>query len=618
MLSNLISNLSLSSNPVLTPVNSGAGTGQGAGVSGQSQSVPLSSTGTGYGGQAGFGETLNNSINNSGNNPVNNTAANQPLRNNAVNAGNNSVNSQVNAVPQGDNSSKNNNSDSSSGTHNDKSNNSKTGGANNSVSGSGGQAAYFIGNTGIISQPISLKKGNSKNGGSGTDKNAKYNKSDAASSSGAAAGTGKDGKTSSSDTANNAAAVLSLAGNTASALNLSQPQNYNNDINANGLKNIVKNGTAFKGSADGKNGNASGGSAGSTVNSANISGSQSSSSANDAALISQESGGQANNSPGSAGIKDGGKKNTGDGSQAQNTSNTKIGDTFQKTNLSAENTLKNIENQTSQNNINNINSIDSKNTGTLIKDAFANAMNLTALNGETKSVLSETDAKGSASGGGNVGNNAAGTHGNNKIIDFIEAGSSQVSAAGLGNPASNGNSAGFNLSGGNISGANDSAGETSGSLAVNSVMFMLKKNVQSATITLNPASLGTVKINIALNASGSALNQLNQSAASNGSITINMLAQNEAAKNILQSSSNSLHNALKNQGFSSINLNISTGSGYNNHTGDNGNETLKNPFIGNSYNGGSFANGPSGIGAVSSGLNIAAYRNPDALIDYFV
>ncbi len=149
-------------------------------------------------------------------------------------------------------------------------------------------------------------------------------------------------------------------------------------------------------------------------------------------------------------------------------------------------------------------------------------------------------------------------------------------------------------------------------------MFMLNKNVQSAVLTLTPPSLGSVKISIALNNPSSGLNSLN-SAASNGggSITINMLAQNDAAKNILQSSSGSLQNALKNQGYSSINLNISSGSSYNSQTGNNGNENFKNPFIDNSYNGGSFANKASGTDAFSS-ASAAAYRNPDSLVDYFV
>jgi Flagellar hook-length control protein FliK. len=105
------------------------------------------------------------------------------------------------------------------------------------------------------------------------------------------------------------------------------------------------------------------------------------------------------------------------------------------------------------------------------------------------------------------------------------------------------------LTGNGVSGLeDDTAGETTGSLAINSVMFMLRRNVQSAVITLNPASLGTVKINISLNPSNS-LNAFNQAISSGGSITVNMLAQNEAAKNALQASSDSLQSALKIRGF---------------------------------------------------------------------
>ena len=262
-----------------------------------------------------------------------------------------------------------------------------------------------------------------------------------------------------------------------------------------------------------------------------------------------------------------------------------------------------------------------ENAGPLPKDAAAaGILNLTGINGEAKQVISGAAGGASAGGAsGNAFNNGSAAPAELKIGGFIDAGSVQGGGASFNNGASGGNSPGFDLSAGAAQGTG-SAGDTSasGSIAVNSVMFMLNKNVQSAVLTLTPPSLGSVKISIALNNPSSGLNSLN-SAASNGggSITINMLAQNDAAKNILQSSSGSLQNALKNQGYSSINLNISSGSSYNSQTGNNGNENFKNPFIDNSYNGGSFANKASGTDAFSS-ASAAAYRNPDSLVDYFV
>ena len=257
------------------------------------------------------------------------------------------------------------------------------------------------------------------------------------------------------------------------------------------------------------------------------------------------------------------------------------------------------------------------NAKTLIKDAAVNALNLSVLSGEAKPALSAADGKNTealsagASKTGDSGSVSSSLFGAADSAVSASAGSVSASASG-------GNSGGFGLTGGGVSGLEDgTAGETSGSTAINSVMFMLRKNVQSATITLNPASLGTVKINISLSGANPALNQLNQSAVSNGSITVNMLAQNEAAKNILQSSSDSLQNALKNQGFSSINLNISTGSGYNNGSGNNGSGAFKNPFAGVNYNGG-YSNGAPVQGAVSAGINNFSPRNPNALVDYFV
>ncbi len=283
----------------------------------------------------------------------------------------------------------------------------------------------------------------------------------------------------------------------------------------------------------------------------------------------------------------------------------------------ASNASASVKSAVSNSNTANTNTVNTANAKTLIKDAAFNALNLSVLSGETKPVLSAADGKNIESL--SAGASKAGDSGSVSSSLFGAAGSAVSASAGSGSAsASGGNSGGFGLTGGGVFGLEDgSSGETSGSMAINSVMFMLRKNIQSATITLNPASLGTVKINISLSGANSALNPLNQSAVSNGSITVNMLAQNEAAKNILQSSSDSLQNALKNQGFSSINLNISTGSGYNNGNGNNGSGAFKNPFAGVNYNGG-YSNGSHGQESVSAAINNLSTRNPNALVDYFV
>ncbi|MFW0883607.1 flagellar hook-length control protein FliK [Candidatus Acidulodesulfobacterium sp. H_13] len=244
-----------------------------------------------------------------------------------------------------------------------------------------------------------------------------------------------------------------------------------------------------------------------------------------------------------------------------------------------------------------------------INSEIANAFDLAALNGEAKSVLSGMDGKNSESKNGNadIGNN------NNKILDFIDAGFVQGSGTRVNNSTPNGNFPGLNLSSGHINDVNESGGETYGSAAVNSVVFMLKNSVQSTTITLTPPSLGTVKIDISINNANATANSLNSSA-SNGSIAISMLAQNEAAKNMLQSAFGSLQNTLKNQGFSSINLNVSSGSDYNNNRArDKGGKAFRNTLGNNFYN-----VGTSTLGIASSASDGFAYRNPDALIDYFV
>ncbi|HEC24771.1 MAG TPA: flagellar hook-length control protein FliK [bacterium] len=237
---------------------------------------------------------------------------------------------------------------------------------------------------------------------------------------------------------------------------------------------------------------------------------------------------------------------------------------------------------------------------------IVNALDLAALNSEVKSVLSQADGKNSESNNGNtdIGNN------NNKILDFINAGFVQGSGTSINNSVPNGNFSGLSLSGGHINDVNETGGETYGSAAVNSVMFMLKNSVQSATITLTPPSLGTVKIDISIDNANAAANSLNSSV-SNGSIAISMLAQNEAAKNMLQSAFGSLQNTLKNQGFSSINLNVSSGSDYNNNRAGG--------KRGEAFRDNSFSDaGTSTLGIASSASNDFTYRNPNALIDYFV
>ncbi len=269
----------------------------------------------------------------------------------------------------------------------------------------------------------------------------------------------------------------------------------------------------------------------------------------------------------------------------------------------------------------NMSIINAQNAKTLIEDIKNNALNSENLKNSSAKGLSlpgsaaysTINTAGSLKAG-------AGDSGTLPLTLFGSVGSAVSGSAGLGSPsASTGNSSGFSLTGGGVSGLEDDAGgQTTGSLAINSVMFMLRRNLQSANITLNPASLGTLKINISLNPANS-LNSFNQ-AVSGGAITVNMLAQSEAAKNAIQASLDSLQNALKNQGFSSINLNISTGSGYNNNgNGGSANESFNNSFVsGNSDYNSEFSNGTAETQTVSAGANGLRYSNPNALIDYFV
>ena len=250
---------------------------------------------------------------------------------------------------------------------------------------------------------------------------------------------------------------------------------------------------------------------------------------------------------------------------------------------------------------------------TILKGAIANAAGLTALNGEIKQAASSTQNADS----GNISGNGTASSANNKILEFINSASFQGNGSSGGQTGAGGGQAGFGLSGGNAAGSVAASGEPSGTMPVQSLMLMLKNNVQSAVITLNPQSLGTVKINISLNNLNQALNSANPQS-SGGSITVSMVAQNEAARNALQSSSSSLQNALKNQGFSSINLNISYGSGSNGGNGGNWNETGEN-LVAKNYYGGSASGGLSVSAAPSSLMQGASpYRNPEALIDHFV
>ena len=199
----------------------------------------------------------------------------------------------------------------------------------------------------------------------------------------------------------------------------------------------------------------------------------------------------------------------------------------------------------------------------------------------------------------------------NKSVDFLNnAGLSNSNSGNL-----NGNNAGTNSGSGqiNINTLNNiENSESSGKIAINSVMFMVKRNIQWAQVTLKPPSLGNVRINIVLKNLQSNLID----AGGGKAITINMLAQNDAAKNMLQSSSSNLQNALKGQGFSSINLNINLDSGKNNQNGGNNEEINKNQLSKN-YSSGSVNGGKAASGGSFLGFNMTHY-NPDAIIDYFI
>ncbi len=173
---------------------------------------------------------------------------------------------------------------------------------------------------------------------------------------------------------------------------------------------------------------------------------------------------------------------------------------------------------------------------------------------------------------------------------------------------------GQNIASGQMSNFIPENSESSGAITVNSVMFMIKKNIQSAVITLKPPSLGHVKVEIAME---NVTSNLNDGVNKGKTITINMLAQNDAAKNILQSSSPNLQNTLKGQGFSSVNLNINLSSGGNDQGRGNNSGVNKNTFT--NFGGGLHNTDKDGIVGSSSVANMQRYiYNPLAIVDYFV
>ncbi len=195
----------------------------------------------------------------------------------------------------------------------------------------------------------------------------------------------------------------------------------------------------------------------------------------------------------------------------------------------------------------------------------------------------------------------------NKSVDFLN--NTGLSNSNSGNLSGNNTGLNIGIGNGQVNALNAANKESSGSIAINSVLFMIKKNIQSAVITLKPPSLGSVKVEIALKNMESNFNNITDTGKE---ITINMFAQNDAAKNILQSSSSNLQNALKGQGFSSINLNINLGSGSNNQNGS--------PFSFLKNSAASLVSGDkkSGVNSSSLSVNMANYYNPNAIIDYFI
>ncbi len=156
----------------------------------------------------------------------------------------------------------------------------------------------------------------------------------------------------------------------------------------------------------------------------------------------------------------------------------------------------------------------------------------------------------------------------------------------------------------------DNGNSTAGSITASTLSVMLRKNMQSAVITLKPASLGSIKINLAITDAGKdGTNGLNKL------ITVNILTQTNEAKTILQSSASNLTNGLKNQGFTSINLNIS--SGFNNSGRDNTNAE-NSKYSGKNYTSASNGGNTSTLAGDVINNGILPMLRANSIIDYFV
>ena len=139
---------------------------------------------------------------------------------------------------------------------------------------------------------------------------------------------------------------------------------------------------------------------------------------------------------------------------------------------------------------------------------------------------------------------------NAEFNDLLNGGLSQTSASlgslNGGSAAGNGTTgSGSNFSNELAASLNNDINSAAGgntspaSLTASTLSVMLRKNMQSAVITLKPASLGSIKINLSITgADGSGINGLNKL------IAVNILTQTNEAKNMLQSSSSNLTDAL--------------------------------------------------------------------------
>ena len=218
---------------------------------------------------------------------------------------------------------------------------------------------------------------------------------------------------------------------------------------------------------------------------------------------------------------------------------------------------------------------------------------------------------------------------NAEFNDLLNGGLSQTSASlgslNGGSAAGNGTTgSGSNFSNELAASLNNDINSAAGgntspaSLTASTLSVMLRKNMQSAVITLKPASLGSIKINLSITgADGSGINGLNKL------IAVNILTQTNEAKNMLQSSSSNLTDALKNQGFTSINLNIS--SGFSNGGGNGAQSFADNYSADDGKNFASSVNrryknadgGSISGGAINRGGALPLMRG-NSVIDYFV